>query len=34
MHGETEGITLLTQYNAHGIFIALEELGYLLMSLS
>lgn len=34
MSGETEGITLLTQYNAHGIFIALEELGYLLMSLS
>jgi hypothetical protein len=32
--GETEGITLLTQYNAHGIFIVLEELGYLLMSLS
>ena len=34
MSGETEGITLLTQYNAHGIFIALEELGYLLMALS
>ena len=34
MSGETEGITLLTQYNAHGIFIVLEELGYLLMSLS
>ena len=34
MSGETEGITLLTQYNAHGIFIALEELGYLIMSLS
>jgi len=34
MHGETEGITLLTQYNPHGLFIALEELGYLLMSLS
>ncbi len=34
MSGETEGITLLTQYNAHGIFIALEELGYLLMSFS
>ncbi len=32
--GETEGITLLTQYNAHGVFIALEELGYLLMALS
>jgi hypothetical protein len=34
MSGETDGITLLTQYNAHGIFIALEELGYLLMSVS
>jgi cytochrome c oxidase subunit IV len=34
MSGETEGITLLTQYNPHGIFIALEELGYILMSLS
>jgi hypothetical protein len=34
MSGETEGIALLTQYNPHGIFIALEELGYILMSLS
>ena len=34
MSGETEGITLLTQYNAHGIFIVMEELGYLMMSLS
>jgi len=33
-HAETEGIALLTQYNAHGIFIALEDLGYLMMSLS
>ena len=33
-YGETEGIPLLTQYNAHGVFIVLEELGYLLMSLS
>jgi hypothetical protein len=32
--GETEGITLLTQYNPHGVFIALEEVGYLLMSVS
>ena len=30
MHGETEGITLLTQYNSHGPFIVLEELGYLI----
>jgi hypothetical protein len=34
MKGETEGIALLTQYNPHGIFIAMEELGYLLMSLA
>ena len=32
MSGETDGIALITQYNPHGIFIALEELGYLLMS--
>ena len=31
---ETDGIAILTQYNDHGIFIALEELGYLLMSLA
>src|SRR5215212_8451438 len=34
MHHETDGIALLNQYNPHGIFIVLEELGYLLMSLS
>jgi hypothetical protein len=34
MNSETEGITLITQYNPHGVFIALEELGYLMMSLS
>jgi len=34
MNQETDGITLLNQYNPHGIFIVLEELGYLLMSLS
>ena len=34
MKGETEGIALITQYNGHGIFIALEELGYLMMSLA
>lgn len=33
-NGETEGIPLLTQYNPHGIFIALEELGYLMMSVA
>jgi hypothetical protein len=34
LQGETEGISLLTQYNPHGIFIALEEAGYFLMSLA
>jgi hypothetical protein len=34
MNHETDGIALVTQYNPHGIFIVLEELGYLLMSLS
>ncbi len=33
-HNETEGLALLIQYNPHGLFLALEELGYLLMSLS
>lgn len=32
--GETEGLPLLIQYNPHGLFIALEELGYFAMSLS
>jgi hypothetical protein len=31
---ETDGVAMLSQYNAHGLFIALEELGYLLMSIS
>lgn len=31
---EADGISLLTQFNAHGIFIALEEIGYLIMSVS
>jgi hypothetical protein len=34
MNGETEGIPLLIQYNPHGVFVALEELGYLMMSFS
>ena len=34
MKGETDGIALLTQYNGNGLFIALEELGYILMGLS
>ncbi len=31
---ENDGISLLTQFNPHGIFIALEELGFTFMSLS
>jgi len=34
MNAETEGIPLITQYNSHGVFIALEELGYILMGIS
>ena len=34
MNGQTEGIALLTQYNGHGIFIVLEELGFIMMSIS
>lgn len=31
---ETDGLGLLIQYNSHGLFIAMEELGYILMSFS
>lgn len=34
MQGETDGIAMLTQFNPHGVFIALEELGYILMAVS
>jgi hypothetical protein len=34
LKGELEGLALISQYNPHGIFIALEELGYLAMSVS
>jgi hypothetical protein len=34
INSETEGLAILIQYNPHGVFIALEELGYLVMSLS
>ncbi len=34
LNGETDGIAILTQYNPHGIFIALEEVGYLMMSIT
>jgi len=32
--GETEGIALLSQFNAHGVFIALEEIAFIMMSIS
>ena len=32
--GQTDGISLLTQFNPHGLFIALEDIGYIMMSLS
>ena len=32
--GETQGLALLTQYDPHGVFIALETLAYLLMSMA
>ncbi len=34
LRGESEGLALLTQYNAHGVFIALEDLGYFLMGIA
>jgi hypothetical protein len=34
VNNETEGLAVWIQYNPHGLFIALEELGYLVMSLS
>jgi hypothetical protein len=34
LRGETDGLSLISQYNPHGIFIALEALGYLMMSLA
>src|SRR4029079_16847398 len=34
LRGETDGLSLISQYNPHGIFIALEALGYLLMSVA
>ena len=34
LKGETTGIGLLSQYNPHGVFIALENVGYLLLGLA
>jgi len=34
LKGEIEGLPLLSQYNPHGIFIALEDVGYLMMGVA
>jgi hypothetical protein len=34
LKGEIEGLSLFSQYNPHGIFIALEDVGYLMMGLA
>lgn len=34
LRGETAGLSVLSQYNPHGVFIALEDLGYLLLGLA
>ena len=34
LSGETTDLSLFTQYNPHGIFIALESLGYFMMSVA
>ncbi len=32
--GETDGLSLLTQYDPHGVFIAMEALGYLILTVA
>jgi hypothetical protein len=34
VRGEADGLVILSQYNPHGVFIALEELGFLLAGIS
>jgi hypothetical protein len=34
LKGEFDGLAIMSQYNPHGVFIALEELGFLAMGLS
>ena len=34
VRGEADGLAILSQYNPHGVFIALEELGFLLAGIS
>jgi hypothetical protein len=34
LRGELDGLVVISQYNPHGVFIALEELGFLVLGLS
>jgi hypothetical protein len=34
VRGETDGLSLLTQYNPHGVFIAAENVGYLALAVA
>jgi hypothetical protein len=34
LKSEVEGLSLLSQYNPHGVFIALEDVGYLMMGVA
>ncbi len=34
LRGETAGLSVISQYNPHGVFIALEDLGYLVLGLA
>lgn len=34
LKGEIDGLTLFSQYNPHGIFIALEDVGYLMVGIA
>lgn len=34
LNGETEGISLISQFNPHGVFIASEEIGFFLMTVA
>ena len=34
LNGDKEGLSLFAQYNPHGIFVALEDVGYLMMSVA
>ncbi|MFP4439890.1 MAG: hypothetical protein ACLFVO_21860 [Chloroflexaceae bacterium] len=34
LRGETAGLSLFSQYNPHGVFIALEDIGYLMLGVA